>query len=797
MLLEPDKEILPSILDDQPWRMGRSARQYPDEDPLGFQPLARRIVRVILRAEPNLTVGIYGDWGAGKTSFMRMMEDLLRREDDVITVWFNAWDHHNAVSPLLGLATSIQQQIEEDKPSGVFWKKTEAIMKSLTGVSFLGVGVTWDWGETNRLAEANKKFAKALRDLKQLGNELKPAGSTRLPRFVVFVDDLDRCSPEVSIRLLESIKLVFGEPGFVFVLGMMPQVIAAHVSRSPALQDCAGTTGREYLDKMIQLDFRIPAPSLATTASLVEYLCREMGNNSLPEHVVPFASILAHVGGTIGTPRSIKRFINEFALELLAWEELAADQPMTAAVEAVRPQPNDIACAQTLRYCWPSLYRNLTRRRDTVLLQLREAAGVSEDPVLLARRLTEVAQDIEDEAEAKRIRDGIGIRTFLRLERVSRFLADQHRATRSIEGAVPTPATGSELLPMQEETSAEELGDPARRFHELSIQFQVEPSERTARQAVDLVMSDLPRLNRTTVGNTAVRISESGYPHLGRRMFEKMDEEGLLDDWRHASQFAVMLLTDDNDDEAAGAIVDRFRDQAPFENQVDQQRWTLCLGLLGQRIDFTGYVERLRQKPDDMDAMLALQATLVGAKDVDEAVAVPALEALSIYTGSTLEASEKVKMVRATGDALARGSDSVAHAGAALFWALKGTPLWEDYGTVHNLANVTFADLQDAELAVDLWTIAYCGAGRTDQQIQRPFSMVLAKTDPPAALAVLNGKPLPDEQERLAKARRSVEEAAWSDDKVVEKLVMAGGTGPWDGVLAAIAEQRADANTAR
>ena len=42
---------------------------------------------------PPLTIGIYGEWGSGKSSVMRMLSGELQETGRFVTVWFNAWRH--------------------------------------------------------------------------------------------------------------------------------------------------------------------------------------------------------------------------------------------------------------------------------------------------------------------------------------------------------------------------------------------------------------------------------------------------------------------------------------------------------------------------------------------------------------------------------------------------------------------------------------------------------------------------------------------------------------------------------
>ncbi len=67
-----------------------------DADRLNFGTYSRVLAQVILDADTPLTIGVFGPWGCGKTSLMRLVEESLGRaatteEKKVWTVWFNPW----------------------------------------------------------------------------------------------------------------------------------------------------------------------------------------------------------------------------------------------------------------------------------------------------------------------------------------------------------------------------------------------------------------------------------------------------------------------------------------------------------------------------------------------------------------------------------------------------------------------------------------------------------------------------------------------------------------------------------
>ena len=56
------------------------------KDALGFKVFAKTLEEIVCSSETPITIGVYGEWGSGKTSLMRMTEDLLKRKSTIKTV---------------------------------------------------------------------------------------------------------------------------------------------------------------------------------------------------------------------------------------------------------------------------------------------------------------------------------------------------------------------------------------------------------------------------------------------------------------------------------------------------------------------------------------------------------------------------------------------------------------------------------------------------------------------------------------------------------------------------------------
>ena len=96
-------------------------------------------------------------------------------------------------------------------------------------------------------------FRKAFDDL------LKEAGVDQL---VVLIDDLDRCLPDTAIETLEAVRLFVFTSRTAFVVAadeaMIEYAVRKHfpICRTPPGR---ATYARNYLEKLIQVPFRIPA----------------------------------------------------------------------------------------------------------------------------------------------------------------------------------------------------------------------------------------------------------------------------------------------------------------------------------------------------------------------------------------------------------------------------------------------------------------------------------------------------------------------------------------------------------
>lgn len=86
-------------------------------DLLNNEAIAKTIID-LLREKPErpVTIGIHGDWGAGKSSILEMIESGLGSDKDVLCIKFNGWRFQGFEDAKIALIEGIVTELIEKRP---------------------------------------------------------------------------------------------------------------------------------------------------------------------------------------------------------------------------------------------------------------------------------------------------------------------------------------------------------------------------------------------------------------------------------------------------------------------------------------------------------------------------------------------------------------------------------------------------------------------------------------------------------------------------------------------------------
>lgn len=272
-------------------------------DMLNNKAIAQTIVNIIGDCDDRpISIGVHGDWGAGKSSVLAMIEDELgNNKDGIKCIRFNGWKHQGFEDSKIALMNAIVSELAQNE--SLTKKGRDAVKKLWKNINWLNVAkkagsLAYSFATgippINMLTGVIDKLKSSVGDQEKISSAVESVGGyldqakifddnsiskefaefqesfeellqdSKIKKLVVLIDDLDRCLPNVTIETLEAIRLFLFTKSTAFVIAadeaMIEYAVRNHFPDLP--EDKSIKTGYEYsqryLEKIIQVPFRIP-----------------------------------------------------------------------------------------------------------------------------------------------------------------------------------------------------------------------------------------------------------------------------------------------------------------------------------------------------------------------------------------------------------------------------------------------------------------------------------------------------------------------------------------------------------
>ncbi len=247
-------------------------------DCLDRKELIENLSQLIVSTHEPFVLSINASWGDGKTTFIKLWKAYLKKELDVESIYFSAWEDDFSKEPLISILGEINRYIEDNfetnsevaskfeqtkKISGKIIKRAlPAFLKGATmGVLDIdkgfesAIGVLSEEG-AKELIENYSKEKNILDEFQNSVNGVIEQIDSKKP-FVIFIDELDRCRPLYAIELLERIKHIFGIEKLIFVLSIDKNQLAESIKSQYGNIDTDN-----YLRRFIDLEYQLENPSV-------------------------------------------------------------------------------------------------------------------------------------------------------------------------------------------------------------------------------------------------------------------------------------------------------------------------------------------------------------------------------------------------------------------------------------------------------------------------------------------------------------------------------------------------------
>lgn len=319
-----------------PLEIGDEEGFTPEKDLFGRKDFGDGLTRLIINVDDPLVIALDGQWGSGKTTFLKMWAGELRKQGFPV-VFFDAFANDYMSDAFMALAGQIVALA--DKKNKLDGEKTKEFVNKAISVSkillrgSLKVGIkaatlgALDGDVLGGVAkEVAKDIAKEAGDLedKYIGElltkqaqekdliesfkaalELLSDGlvdealaaenetNAQKMRLVIIIDELDRCRPDFALSLLERIKHFFSVQGVFFVLSVNYSQLESSVSAVYG----NSINAHNYLQKFVHFIFPIDSEQgiFASPENKKKFLVKRFNDHGFPanDFTVYFMNLLA------------------------------------------------------------------------------------------------------------------------------------------------------------------------------------------------------------------------------------------------------------------------------------------------------------------------------------------------------------------------------------------------------------------------------------------------------------------------------------------------------------------------
>ena len=308
--------------------LSREIKSYKNEDLLGRAKVANELSREIksYKNEDSLTIGIVGKWGSGKTSFINMVLENFKGNDNYIVIKFNPWNISSRKQLISDFFLQLSNNIKKENVSGQI---ISTIGKSLGTLSkfFKPLGFITPLSVLSTIRDITEKASEFINEYvesekedletikRKIDTELEVLGK----KLLIVIDDIDRLCDDEIREIFQLIKSIADFKNTIYILSYDREIV------TKALDKTQQDKGEEYLEKIVQVPLVLPYISKSDLDKI--FINRLNISINIPDEEYDnsyFSEIYYNgLAENFESLRDIERYMNVFSLGInLAREEL-------------------------------------------------------------------------------------------------------------------------------------------------------------------------------------------------------------------------------------------------------------------------------------------------------------------------------------------------------------------------------------------------------------------------------------------------------------------------------------------
>lgn len=310
-----------------------------DEDILGRKTFAKNIANWITGLEVKkgaCSIAINSPWGYGKTSFLNLIKETLKKNDDFIILEFSPWHFSPATNITKMFFSRLENEFKgvNNRLSDFFAEYSKLLSDT-------------DYSFVQKLFKKDKDYTTLMSDISA---RLRASGT----KLVIIVDDFDRLS---SSEIQEVLRLIRGSanfPNFIFLTAFDKDYV------QETLRESSKAISPHYIEKFFEHEYNLPTFSKTALKDRIVAIAKQF---MLEEDLQNFTEYISndnslfnkgYVFKPLGNLRGIYRWMNSISVK---YKVLKSECKI-----------NDLADLELLNMLYPKIYSALEKDTETYLI---------------------------------------------------------------------------------------------------------------------------------------------------------------------------------------------------------------------------------------------------------------------------------------------------------------------------------------------------------------------------------------------------------------------------------------------
>ncbi|EAK0949939.1 hypothetical protein I4Q68_000130 [Campylobacter lari] len=309
-----------------------------NEDLFSRRENATALAKIIksYQDEDSISIGIIGDWGSGKTSFVNMILEELKDDENFIIINFNPWNISTRKQLISDFFTKLAKEIRKAPFPKIKIKNLKKICSHFKFKFFSEVSQNLEdlallfkmssyviadpvtsvamSKTSNAISDLNKSLNAEKKGLDEIKNKINTALSNIDTKIIIVIDDLDRLADTDIREIFQLVRSIADFKNTMYILAYDNEIVTT------ALDKIQKDKGERYIEKIVQVPIVLPKLNKANLTAIFmqkieqfSFTYEKIDKNEFIENLKT-----NHFAGAFENIRDINRYLNVLKFEMSA-----------------------------------------------------------------------------------------------------------------------------------------------------------------------------------------------------------------------------------------------------------------------------------------------------------------------------------------------------------------------------------------------------------------------------------------------------------------------------------------------